>query len=82
MRVGRVAESSPAIIVIPKNNSRLSADRAAWYIRTCSSLGGGLRAFAQTLAGASIRPLEYRLSNKGRRFLGPQSHEGDIWLEE
>ena len=50
---------------IPKNGSRPSADRVAWYIRTCSSLRGGLRAFVQTLAGPSIGPFEDGLPNKG-----------------
>ena len=52
---------------------------------TYSSLGGGLRAFAQTLAGASIRLLEHWLPNIGRCFLaltGLTPPEGDIWLEE
>jgi hypothetical protein len=49
---------------------------------TYSSLGGGFRAFAQTLAGASIRPLEHGIPNKGRCFLTLKPHEGDIWLED
>jgi hypothetical protein len=65
--VGRVAESSPAIIVIPKKGSRLSPERAAWYI---FQLGRWARASSQTIAGASIRPLGYGLTEtKGGAFL-------------
>jgi hypothetical protein len=76
--VGHVAESSPASKVISKKGSRLTgltADRAA------SSLGGGLRAFAKTLAGASIRPLGQELRNEGRCVVALKPHEGDIWFD-